>query len=109
LLCSLLLPLQLILKVIPTQYNEYGHSTATNAYTVTERFRPLSSSQTVLPGIFFVYDIAPFRVEVEASHPPLSHVLSRLCAIVGGVHALLAALDAFLYKSGQYLASRGKA
>lgn len=39
----------------------------------------------VLPGIFFVYDLAPFMVEISMESYPLTHLFTRLCAIVGGI------------------------
>ena len=100
---------QYFIRVIPTEYkNEFGLTSSTNAFTATERFRPITQSKAVLPGIFFVYDLAPFRVQLSAERPPLSHILSRLCAIVGGVHALIATLDAFAYRMQQYLAKGRK-
>jgi len=39
----------------------------------------------VLPGVFFVYDIYPFALEVAKSSVPFSHLLIRIMALVGGV------------------------
>ena len=42
---------------------------------------------SVLPGIFWVYEIHPFTVSVSAGRvkTPLSHLLLRLIAVIGGV------------------------
>ena len=36
-------------------------------------------------GTFFVYDLSPFMVKVENKRMPLTHFLTKVCAIVGGV------------------------
>jgi len=65
-----------------------------------EEHRSLEKREIVnylLPGVFFVYDMAPFILEVEVSIQPLSHLLIRLCAVVGGVYAVSGMLDQFIY------------
>lgn len=39
----------------------------------------------VLPGVFFIYDIYPFALELSKTSVPLSHLLIRIMAIAGGV------------------------
>eukprot|EP00605_Chrysophyceae_sp_TOSAG23-4_P000903 GSChrysophyteH1.ASY1.ANO1.994.1 assembled CDS len=96
---------QYFIKVIPTTY--------TNQYTMTERFRPLvlptfprlpdgtpdfrKAQQSVLPGIFFVYDVSPFLVEVVRSRVPLLHYLTRVCSTIGGVIAVMGVIDRAWY------------
>ena len=52
----------------------------------------------VLPGIFFVYDMSPFMVEVHRSHMPLLHFITKLLAIIGGIFTLLGVADSTIYK-----------
>jgi endoplasmic reticulum-Golgi intermediate compartment protein 3 len=117
---------QYFLKVVPTQYSNRRLSTATttNQYTVTEKFRPvvmgdfaaggmlqvfpllslssrssLSVSQAgVIPGIFFVYELSPFLISVTEEQVPLSHLITRLLAIVGGVFSVMGIIDALLFR-----------
>lgn len=103
---------QYFIKVIPTLYtSESGDQLFTNQYTFTERFRPLAmtprpdgsplppqANAVVLPGIFFVYDIAPFLVEIKRQQVPFSHLFTRLCAIVGGVFSVMGVFDAILFR-----------
>lgn len=101
---------QYFIKVIPTIYtNEYSEQLFTNQYTFTERFRPLAvpnpdgtpnmqGAGVVLPGMFFVYDIAPFLVEIKRITVPTSHLLTRLCAIVGGVFSVMGVVDALCFR-----------
>lgn len=88
---------------------------ATNRYFFTERFRPLMKEyireyeelsgkaqahaggssdhhndhhhvkNAILPGVFFIYEIYPFQVQVSPVSVPLTHLLIRLFAVVGGV------------------------
>ena len=52
--------------------------------------------------MFFVYDIAPFLIEIQHSRAPFSHLLTRLCAIVGGVFSLMGVLDSILFRVQKY-------
>mmetsp|Transcript_1930 Transcript_1930/g.2680 ORF Transcript_1930/g.2680 Transcript_1930/m.2680 type:complete len:504 (-) Transcript_1930:619-2130(-) len=51
---------------------------------------------SVLPGVFFIYEIFPFAVEISRKSVPLSHLLIRLIAIVGGVFTFAGWLDSAL-------------
>ena len=86
---------------------EDGRVLLTNQYTFTERFRPIllpdfsnlaSLQNAVLPGIFWVYDLSPFMVEVRRSHAPLTQLLTRLLAIVGGVFSVLGIFDTLVFR-----------
>ena len=92
---------QYYLYITPTTYTDaWGKIIHTNTYTFTERFRPVpkdSKKLTILPGIFFIYELTPFSIEINGARLPLAHFLSRLCAIVGGVFTLLACIDNFLH------------
>ena len=54
---------------------------------------------SVLPGIFFIYEISPFAVEISQRSVPLTHLLIRLIAIIGGVFTCASWLDAALCAS----------
>lgn len=53
--------------------------------------------QSVLPGVFFIYEIYPFAVEYHPTEVPLMHLCIRLMATVGGVIALLKWVDSIIY------------
>ena len=99
---------QYFIKIIPTIYtDENQYRLYTNQYTFTERFRPLSmpdpqnlqaQTNTILPGIFFVYDLSPFLVEVRRTREPLVHLIKQIFAIVGGVFTVMACVDGVLFK-----------
>jgi hypothetical protein len=43
----------------------------------------------VLPGVFFIYEIYPFAVEITRNSVPFTHLLIRLMATVGGVFTVV--------------------
>lgn len=51
----------------------------------------------LLPGVFFMYEIYPFEVEVSRSSVPFTHLLIRLMATVGGVFTIVRWLDSYFY------------
>lgn len=58
-----------------------------------------SVQNSVLPGVFFIYEISPFSVEISKNSVPLTHLLIRLIAIVGGVFTCASWLDAAMCAS----------
>lgn len=103
---------QYFIRIIPTVYSDGYRKIYTNQYTITKAFKPLQLPDihanpsggnaqplsAVLPGIFFVYDLSPFMVEVQCNRAPLSHLFTKLCAIVGGVLSLTGVVDGSLYR-----------
>jgi endoplasmic reticulum-Golgi intermediate compartment protein 3 len=51
----------------------------------------------LLPGVFFIYEIYPFEVEVSSTSVPITHLLVRLMATVGGVYTVMRWMDSFLH------------
>lgn len=51
----------------------------------------------VLPGIFFVYDVSPFMIQVTRRKMPLTHFLTKILAIVGGTFTTLGVLDGLVF------------
>ena len=113
---------QYFIKVVPTLYEDATWLTSVyrygNQYTFTERFRPLmlpdpktgalTQQMAVLPGIFFVYDVQPFQVHSIKSGMPISHLLTRLLAIVGGVFSVLGMADSLIYRVNKFLGRSSK-
>lgn len=50
----------------------------------------------VLPGVFFIYEIYPFAMEITQNEVPFTHLLIRLMATIGGVFTLARWLDSIL-------------
>jgi len=59
------------------------------------------TKQQVLPGVFFIYQIYPFAVEVSSERVPFMHLLIRIMATVGGLFTIVGWLDAYLYSRGR--------
>jgi hypothetical protein len=53
----------------------------------------------VLPGVFWVYDVSAFMIEVTPVSVPWTHFLARLCAIAGGVFSLAGLVEPLMPKS----------
>jgi hypothetical protein len=54
----------------------------------------------VLPGVFFIYEIYPFAVEITRNSVPLTHLLIRCMATIGGVFTLAKILDSIFFERG---------
>jgi len=103
-----------------------SYTIRTNRYSYTEKFRPLivkvedhhhdlghgehadvhtdkmsrSKHQffsSILPGVFFIYELYPFAVEVSTTRIPFSHFLIRAMAVVGGVLTLSSWVDSIVH------------
>mmetsp|Transcript_8224 Transcript_8224/g.12385 ORF Transcript_8224/g.12385 Transcript_8224/m.12385 type:complete len:518 (-) Transcript_8224:70-1623(-) len=53
--------------------------------------------QAILPGIFFIYQIYPFEVEISMDQVPLTHLFIRILSTVGGVFTIVGMIDALLH------------
>lgn len=103
---------QYFIRIVPTEYLDKAGNIGfvTNHFTYTEKFRPVVledykrtpgrvGGSPVIPGIFFVYDLSPFSLQISTAQVPLSHLLTRLLAIVGGVFCVLGLMDSLWYKA----------
>jgi len=91
---------QYFIKVVPTIY-EYNSGTQikTNQYAVTQHMRPRNEQhKSVVPGVFFMYDLNPIMVHIHETRKSFLHFLTQLCAIVGGVFSISTLFDHILYK-----------
>jgi hypothetical protein len=61
---------------------------------------------SVLPGVFFIYEIYPFAVEIRKNSVPFTHLLIRLMATIGGVFTVARWADSWLYERGTKKSSR---
>ena len=52
---------------------------------------------SILPGVFFIYEIYPFAVEVRKTSVPFTHLLIRIMATVGGVFTIVGWADSYFY------------
>mmetsp|Transcript_52488 Transcript_52488/g.67307 ORF Transcript_52488/g.67307 Transcript_52488/m.67307 type:complete len:439 (-) Transcript_52488:104-1420(-) len=53
---------------------------------------------TVLPGVFWVYDLSAFMLNISHVKTPFTHFFARLCAIAGGVFTVTGLIQSgFIY------------
>lgn len=62
---------------------------------------------SVLPGVFFIYEIYPFAMEITQNEVPFTHLLIRLMATIGGVFTLARWLDS-IFEGRQTKARSGR-
>ncbi len=65
--------------------------------TLHEKMEHHDAQNAVLPGIFFIYEIYPFAVEITKNRVPFVHLLMRIMATVGGVFTIMSLIDGVLY------------
>merc|ERR1712086_364370 len=65
--------------------------------TLHEKVEHHAAQNAVLPGVFFVYEIYPFAVEVTRNSVPFMHLWIRIMATVGGVFTIMSMIDGVLY------------
>ena len=99
------------LKVIPTTVRVGSSSPLhTYQYSVSSQMRPAvvnGQRQNVLPGLFFVYELAPYLVTVDTTRGSFLAFLTGLCAILGGVVTLARLTDTILHGAGVLLRAGG--
>ena len=74
-----------------------GQAVADTGYTGGHHNKDHHTKQNaVLPGVFFIYEIYPFAMEIAQNQVPFTHLLIRLMATIGGVFTLARWLDSIL-------------
>jgi len=59
--------------------------------------------ELVLPGVFFQYELIPFLVKTTKSSSPVTHLLIRLMATVGGVITIASLVDGIFHSTSKKL------
>ncbi len=52
--------------------------------------------KAILPGLFFIYQVYPFAVEISKNEVPFMHLLIRIIATIGGLYTIAGWLDSVL-------------
>ncbi|KAJ3092786.1 Endoplasmic reticulum-Golgi intermediate compartment protein 3 [Quaeritorhiza haematococci] len=102
---------QYFLKVVGTKFVFLnGTEVNTNQFSATEHERDLGGGKaggmfgsSGLPGVFFNFDISPLQVIYTEYKKPLSHFLTDVCAIVGGIFTVAGIIDGFVYAAEKTL------
>jgi len=91
------------IKLVPTLFNGRDNRIVyTHQYSVTDNEKNVmvrKGELAGLPGVFLVYEFTPFMVQKIEKPQPLSHFLTSVCAIIGGVFTVAGMIDAMLYRS----------
>ncbi|CAF4529171.1 unnamed protein product [Rotaria sp. Silwood2] len=90
-------------KIVPSAYVFLNQTQLiTNQYSVTKHKKIIrnifDSSDHQIPGTFFTYEISAIMVKFVEKKRSLSHFLTSLCAIIGGVFTVSSLIDAFIYR-----------
>lgn len=74
---------QYYLSVVPTVYSVGSRNIHTNQYAVTEQSQEVA--ETMVPGIFFKYDIEPILLAVQENRDGLLTFLVKIINVLSGV------------------------
>jgi hypothetical protein len=91
---------QYYVKVVPTTYvHQNGHVTDTNqySYTLHEIAVDTHARSFKQPGVFFKYDLAPYRVTYREHRQPFAHFITQLCAILGGLFVVAGLVSSAIF------------
>jgi len=82
---------QYFLQVVPTTYKSNHKEIDTNQFSMTNHYSKIDMTEEhiELPGVFFKYDISPLKISIDNMNKPISHLLLRLCAVIGGVWVVI--------------------
>jgi hypothetical protein len=89
------------LQVVPTMHvTRYGYQMYTSQYSATTHYSkvdPDVPGKLRLPGVFIVYKLSPFMVEIVENTPSVLRFLTSLSAIVGGVITVTGIIDSLVF------------
>lgn len=87
------------LKVVPSTYDYLnGNNLSAAQYSMTQHGNPVDSMSR-LPGVWFDFQISPMLVRYKENKRSLTHFLTSLVAIIGGIFAVAGLIDSGLYRS----------
>ncbi|KAL1197535.1 Protein disulfide-isomerase 5-4 [Cardamine amara subsp. amara] len=87
------------IKIVPTEYRYLSKDVlSTNQYSVTEYFTPMTEFDRTWPAVYFLYDLSPITVTIKEEKRSFLHLITRLCAVLGGTFALTGMLDRWMFR-----------
>ncbi|XP_041007242.1 endoplasmic reticulum-Golgi intermediate compartment protein 3 isoform X3 [Juglans microcarpa x Juglans regia] len=87
------------IKIVPTEYRYISKEVLpTNQFSVTEYFSPMKEFDRTWPAVYFLYDLSPITVTIREERRSFLHLITRLCAVLGGTFALTGMLDRWMYR-----------
>lgn len=60
---------------------------------MTEYYSVIPPGARILPGVIFLYDFWPMRIEINLRRLGLLHLFVRICAVCGGIWAVAKLVD----------------
>jgi len=75
----------------------YGAAKVAGAHAHHHGHGSHSVRNAILPGVFFIYDIYPFAVEVSNERVSFTHLIIRIMALVGGIYTIMGWVDGLLF------------
>merc|ERR1712186_182351 len=97
------------IKLVPTLFTGRNRVIYTHQYSVSDTGKNVmvrKDELTGLPGVFLVYEFTPFMVQKIERAVPLSHFLTSVRAIIGGVFTVAGMIDAVLYRGFKKIRSK---
>lgn len=73
-----------------------------NAGTSHTHHKSHRTQKTILPGVFFIYQVYPFVIEISKEEASLIHLFIRIIATIGGTFTIVGWLDAFIYSKKKH-------
>ena len=88
------------LKIVPSTYHSLKKNDIKNSaqYSMTQHSTDVTNSGR-LPGIWFEFSISPMLVRYKESKRSLTHFLTSIVAIIGGIFAVAGLIDSTLYRT----------
>lgn len=87
------------IKIVPTEYRYISKDVLpTNQFSVTEYFSTINEFDRTWPAVYFLYDLSPITVTIKEERRSFLHLITRLCAVLGGTFALTGMLDRWMYR-----------
>ena len=87
------------MKILPTRHVMSDFAVETFRYTMKSHSNLKSGDEKMTSEVRFTYDISPLVVEYREETVPFYHFMTSLCAVVGGVYALIGFADMVVYYS----------
>jgi len=89
------------IDLVPTVYVDHGKKVYSNqySYTIQDEDVDYKSDHWHLPGVFYNFDFFPIRVEITRLNSSFSHLITRICAIVGGTYVVIGIIYSTIFKA----------
>ncbi|KAH0879887.1 hypothetical protein HID58_067281, partial [Brassica napus] len=95
------------IKIVPTEYRYLSKDIlTTNQYSLTEYYTPMNAFDRTWPAVYFLYDLSPITVTIKEERRSFVHLITRLCAVLGGTFALTGMLDRWMFRMIEYFTKK---